>query len=944
MHKLKGLVTRNLRDVFWGRYALSALCFSSIFTVGAVNNEVVKKDSSVLTGKLDNGLTYYIRNNNDQTGQVCYSLILKAGSIDEDDTQSGLAHFNEHLSFDGTPHFKEGLLDGSFIENLDKKKFFINALTTQTETVYSLMLPDTRSTLCDTALILFKDWLYEDFDSEENIKKQSDIIAKEWLEFQDVSERSRAHWYPTFYNDTKWAYRKSIGDIDIIKSADKNEIVRFRKEWYRPDLAAITIVGNIDSEKALNSLKEQFSEKPTNKIYREKHTEIIPDHSERKYVISSDKDQQFSFLSIYHRVKNPDLYSPEGVKRSIMYSLVNLMTSERLFDAQEKNSASVSYLGAMLFNFMKPDWVFSPNASVVNGNIKEALEVVIEEQERIAQNGFLPSELDKAKAALQNKYAYSLQHGTSRSNMDWTKVFENEFLSDIPAMLPKDEASVYLPILESVTVEDMNSLHKELWTPRNSMLLITVPQKDSANVPGVASLDSTFIAIKGKKLSPYKPFDASKPLFGDVKFENQGKIVKKESLCKELPVYKYTLSNGAQVVYYQDSTKTGNIVFEAISKGGKSLLNQNLVPYADLACELYNDGPVGEYSVNQFNRLINQGATSMKLTVANETESIRGHASTAKFEQLLQRIYILFYNLDLSADKYQGLMDAKSDRYISLRNSNDQLFRSFIDESLTNTAAEELAGKGLSLDMMNSILKSRFASMSDFTFYFTGATHEVDFEKLIAQYLGGGKKQKREKWSNDLSVKIKGEQNFILQKGSDQRASVTYIIGAPYEMNMNSMSLLQAVNPVISKRLFGKIREELHLVYDIRSELKLKATPSARADFEITFQCDPKDAKLICDEINKLFNEMALNGPEAMELEEVRMMMLNSKKHFMNDDSFRLGCIRSHDQNLNNDYTAQINNISFIENMTAKEIGSMLAQILNNKAGLNASFILKSEN
>lgn len=203
MHKLKGLVTRNLRDVFWGRYALSALCFSSIFTVGAVNNEVVKKDSSVLTGKLDNGLTYYIRNNNDQTGQVCYSLILKAGSIDEDDTQSGLAHFNEHLSFDGTPHFKEGLLDGSFIENLDKKKFFINALTTQTETVYSLMLPDTRSTLCDTALILFKDWLYEDFDSEENIKKQSDIIAKEWLEFQDVSERSRAHWYPTFYNDTK---------------------------------------------------------------------------------------------------------------------------------------------------------------------------------------------------------------------------------------------------------------------------------------------------------------------------------------------------------------------------------------------------------------------------------------------------------------------------------------------------------------------------------------------------------------------------------------------------------------------------------------------------------------------------------------------------------------------------------------------------------------------
>ncbi|MGL5789407.1 MAG: insulinase family protein [Bacteroidales bacterium] len=944
MHKFKGLVFDFLRDGLIRKCILSTFCFSSITAINANNTEVVKSDSCVLKGTLENGLTYYIRNNNDETGQVFYSLILKAGSIDEDDSQSGLAHFNEHLSFDGTSHFKEGLLDGAFIQNLDKKKFFINALTTQTETVYSLMLPDSRSTLCDTALILFKDWLYEEFDSEENIKKQSDIIAKEWLEFQDVSERSRTHWYPTFYNDTKWAYRRSIGDIDIIKSADKNEIVRFRKEWYRPDLAAITIVGNIDAEKALSSLKEKFSEKPANKIYREKHTEVIPDQNERKYVISSDKDQQFSFLSIYHRVKNPDLYSPEGVKRSIMYSLINMMMSERLFDAQEKNSSAVSYMGATLFNFMKPDWVFSPNASVVNGNIKEALEVVIEEQERIARNGFLPSELEKAKAGLKNKYDYSLQYGDSRSNMDWTKVFENEFLSDIPAMLPKDEASVYLPILETVSVDDMNALHKELWTPKNSMLLITVPQKDSVNVPGKASLDSTFIAIKEKELLPYKPFDASKPLFGDVKFDNQGKIVKKESLCKELPVYKYTLSNGAQVVYYQDSTKTGNIVFEAVSKGGKSLLDQSLIPYVDLACELYNDGPVGEYSVTQYNRLINQGATSMKLTVANETESLRGHASTAKFEQLLQRIYILFNHLNLSADKYQGIMDAKSDRYISLRNSNDMLFRSFIDASLTNKKANELSGEGVSLDMMSAILKNRFASMSDFTFYFTGATHETDFEKLIAQYLGGGKKQKREKWSNDLSVKIKGEQNFKLHKGSDQRASVTYIIGSPYEMNMNTMTLLQAVNPIISKRLFGKIREELHLVYDIRSELKLKSTPSARADFEITFQCDPKDAELICYEIKNLFDKIALNGPETIELKEVRMMMLNSKRHFMNDDSFRLGCIRSHDQNLNNDYTAQINNIAFIENMTAREVGDMLNSLLNNKAGLNASFILKSEN
>lgn len=942
MHKFKGRIITVFKDGLLRRFLLSTLCFSSITTVNAADTETVKTDSCVLKGTLANGLTYYIRNNNDQSGQVYYSLILKAGSLDEDDTQCGLAHFNEHLSFDETPHFKTGLLDGSFIEGIDKKKFFINALTTQTETVYSLVLPDVRESLTDTAMILFKDWLYADFDSEEHIRKQSDIIAKEWLDFQDVSERSRTHWYPTFYNGTKWAFRKSIGDINTIKKADKNEIVRFRKEWYRPDLAAISIVGNIDANKTLNLLKAKFEEKPANKVYREKQVISIPDHAERKYVVSSDKDQQFSFLSIYHRVANPDLYTQEGVKRSIMYNLVNLMMGERLFDAQELNSSVVSYMGATLFNFMKPDWVFSPNASVLNGKIKDALAIVIQEQERIAQHGFLASELEKAKSMLAGKYGYALQHGDGRSNSDWTKVFENEFLSATPAMLPKDEAMIYMPLLSSVTLEDMNQLHKELWVEKNSSLVIAVPEKDLAKVPDEAEADSMFAAVRSQKLQPYQSFDISKPLFDAKGFTHKGKIVKKESLC-DLPVFKYTLSNGAEVVYYQDTTKSGSIQFEAISKGGKSLLNKKNSAYADLACELYNDGPVGEYSMNKFNRLINQGATSLKIGITNETETIRGHASTAKFEQVLQRIYGLFYDCSMSADKYQGLMDAKLDRFNAMRNSTGLLYKSFIDASLTKSPFVELNGQ-VDLNTMESIVKDRFAALSDFTFYFTGATHEVEFEKLIAQYLGGGKKQKREKWNDRLAVQVKGDQEFVFSKGSDQRASVTYLLGAPYEMNMNTMSLLQSINPIISKKLFAKIREELHLVYDIQSELKLKSAPYARADFEITFQCDPKDAKRICTEIRALFETIAQQGPDQADLEEVRMMMLNSKMRFMNEDGFRLGCIRSHDQNLKNDYTAQINNISFIENMTAREVGDMLKQLLANKSGLNASFILKSEN
>ncbi|MGL5562237.1 MAG: insulinase family protein, partial [Tannerellaceae bacterium] len=249
----------------------------------------------------------------------------------------------------------------------------------------------------------------------------------------------------------------------------------------------------------------------------------------------------------------------------------------------------------------------------------------------------------------------------------------------------------------------------------------------------------------------------------------------------------------------------------------------------------------------------------------------------------------------------------------------------------------------MELSALEAILKDRFNNLSDFTFYFTGAVDEVDFEQLVTQYLGGGKTTKRENWKANKTNLLKGDHTFVLEAGSDPKAMVTYVIGAPFEMNMNNTTLLQAMSPVITKKLFQRIREELHLVYDIRMDLKFQAVPFARADYEITFQCEPKDADLICSEINKIFAGIITEGPAEEELEGIRAMMLNSKKMYGSDNAFRLGLIRSHDQYYKNDYAQQLSNIEFIEKMTEADLKIMLSQLFNNKDGVKAAFIMKSK-
>ncbi|MGL4492625.1 MAG: insulinase family protein, partial [Tannerellaceae bacterium] len=708
----------------------------------------LERDSSIIVGKLNNGLTYYIKNNEQENDKIAYSLILKAGSLDEDESQRGLSHFNEHLSFDGTPTYKDGILDGRFLFDNPPKGFFINALTTQSETVYWVTVPETRETLIDSTLFLLRDWLYADFNSEEAIAKQRGIIGKEWLEFQNVDERNRQQWYPVYYNNSKWATRQSIGLLDVINNASKEEIVRYRSDWYRPDLAAITVVGAVNPDLVEQKIKQLFEVNAPNKTSRPKDNVSIPDNKKRNIVITSDKEQQYSFLAIYHRRPAVNVASKEWITRAAQYSLMNFIMSDRLTEAQEANGEAVSYLGAMTFDLIKPDWIFSPNASINRGKVKEAIMVVAREQERIAQHGFLLRELEKAKAIALKQQEYK-KAATSRSNQDWTKCLETEFLTNYPAMAPNVESELFIKAINSTTVQDMNKLHAELWNELNSHVIVTVPEADLAITPSVEEINTLLESVKKETLEAYKGVDISKPVYVNNDYGKAGKIKQTKSLTT-LPVYKYTLSNGAEIVCYHDSTKKGTIQFEAISKGGKSLLQPKDALFADLACDLYNNGPVGAYSLSEFRRYLNGAQMSLNTSVTDVHETIKGSVSITNFELFLQRINLLFTDLSFTNNAYGSLFLQQKEKMKAQQAYTSSLYERFVKNTRSGLSQSmELSSAdidAMELSALEAIMKDRFHDLSDFTFYFTGAVDEVEFKQLVTKYLGGGKKTKRENW------------------------------------------------------------------------------------------------------------------------------------------------------------------------------------------------------
>src|SRR5690554_1864445 len=453
--------------------------FFFVFFCGALTaqdsfqlNGPIPVDPKLSKGVLENGLTYYVRSNSEPQNRAELMLVVKVGSVDEDNDQQGLAHFVEHMAFNGTENFPENELI-SYFESIGME--FgpeINAYTSFDETVYMLKVPLDSQIYIDKGLLVLYDWAFQITASDEEIEKERGVIREEWRRGRNATQRMQKKWLPVFLYESKYADRLPIGEIDIINNAPPETLRRFIEHWYRPDLQAVIVVGDFDQQEMVKKVKEMFSKIPDAKNPREKISYEIPSHDETLVSIATDKEAQYPVVYVFHKHPLRKVKTTGEYRETILHSLYNAMINNRLSELTQQADPPFIMGQTAYSDIFGPVNVYQIYAVCHPGRIEEGLSAVLTENERVKRFGFTESELERNKRTLMNFIEKAYKEREKQRSIRFAEEYKRNFLmTEEPIPGIENEYEYFKAFLPEITLEEVNRLAHEWITKENRVVV-----------------------------------------------------------------------------------------------------------------------------------------------------------------------------------------------------------------------------------------------------------------------------------------------------------------------------------------------------------------------------------------------------------------------------------------------------------------------------------------
>ena len=608
-------------------------------------NEALPTDSKVLVGKLPNGMTYYLRHNEEPKERASFYIIRNAGALLENDDQDGLAHFLEHMAFNGSKNFP----GNSMIATLERHGISfggnLNAYTTQDETVYNISsVPVKDEALIDTCLLVLHDWSYYLTLSDEEIDEERGVITEEWRTRNNSSSRMRNQIMPVILKGSKYAERDVIGDLNVIQNFKPEVIREFYHKWYRTDLQAIAIVGDFDVAKMEQKIKDVFSSIPAIKNPEKRPFFEIPSHEETYYVLATDKEATSSGIQ-YMRVFRDEENDGDGtvtyqdIKNGLMANFFNSMVGSRISEMIQKGdapflSASIGY-GGMARGYSS----YTLSATAKPNQEKEALEAVIRENERIIQHGFTQSELDRVKTNTLVGLRSALKGADKINNEQYIKDMQANFLEKAGMVTIQDYVAAAEKIIPLITAEEVAAQVKKWWTPDNRSIVIMGPSEGVTHLTEKEARD-IIAATEGKAVEAYKDNVVSGSLIAEDL--TGSKIV----AVKELPQFnaeEWTLANGAKVIYRKADFEKDNVALSAYSAGGSSLYEDlDLLAAASEVGGFVGAYGLGDYDAIALRKVLTGKKAGCSVAIGSLYETVSGSATPQDFETMMQLLYLRF--------------------------------------------------------------------------------------------------------------------------------------------------------------------------------------------------------------------------------------------------------------------------------------------------------------
>jgi zinc protease len=885
-------------------------------------------DPAVRTGKLPNGFTYYIRHNEEPKNRVVFYLANKVGSILETDEQRGLAHFMEHMSFNGTQHFPKNQLVDYLQKSGVRFGADLNAYTGFDETVYQLPLPTDKPEILQNGIQIMRDWAQEATLDAGEIDKERGVILEEKRLGKGAQERMRSQYFPMLLNQSRYATRLPIGTEDILKSFKPETLREFYHMWYRPDLQALIVVGDVNVNQMEQTIKAKFGDlkNPASEKERIKYT--IPLTGKNNFQAITDAEMTSILAQVVIKHQGKALSTASDYKASITTALFNNMLGARYAELLRQAEPPFIQGGAAIGDFLGGLDNLSASVSVKPQGMEKGLQAVWREIERVKRFGFTATELARAKQNYLSRMGAALKEKNKTASDSYVNEYLAHFLKNEAAPGIEAEYELVKVALPQINLAELSKVAKDYISEDNRTVLLMAPEKDKAGLPAEATVTAWLKTVEAEDLQPYNDQVSTLALL--TKAPTPGKIIK-EVKDEHLGITTLTLSNGVKVVIKPTDFKNNEILFSSFSAGGTSLYND--ADYQSAA----NSGIIpafgaGNYNTTELGKFLTGRQLAVQPYIGERSQGISGGAIPQDLEMALQLAYA--YLTD--ANQFQSIIQ-RSKAAIANRGSDPgTVFKDSVSAFLGNYNIRRTPPTLAKLDQINldrayQIYQERFANAAGTVYTFVGAIDMKTIRPLLEKYIASLPSKGSVQQAKDLLIyPPKGRIAKNIYKGTEQKANVQLYFTGEFTYTAKEKLQLDALKETLGFRLLERLREDEGGVYTPGVYAGVSKVPNPRYNFVITFGCAPQNVdKLIessLDEVNKLKTQ----GPPQVNIDKYKAEKQRSQETDVKTNKFWLSYLSGNLQN--NDPLTGLNSFNAdLQSVTTESIKLTAQKYLSGK-------------
>ncbi|HUF50794.1 MAG TPA: insulinase family protein [Longimicrobiales bacterium] len=830
-------------------------------------------DPAVTVGTLPNGLRYYIRENRMPEQRAELRLVVNAGSILEEESQQGLAHFAEHMAFNGTRNFAKHELV-SYLESIGMRfGADLNAYTGFDETVYMLQIPTDSAAPLVRAVQILEDWAHGvTFDPEE-LEKERGVVVEEWRLGQGAGERMRKQYFPVLFQNSQYAARLPIGKLEVLQTFRPEELTRFYRDWYRPDLMAVIAIGDFDRAVVERLIREHFGRIPAAAAPRARRLFDVPDHAETLVAIATDPEATNTIVEVDWKLPPRPQGTLAAYRAAILSQLYSSMLNQRFGEITQKPNAPFIGAGADYGSLIRTKAAYFLGAAVEEGGVERGLEAILTEGERVARHGFTATELAREKTNTLRAFERAYAEREKSESDSYAEEYVRAFLQgeSIPGIAYEYE--LVQQLLPTITLTEVNALARTWMTDHSRVVIVTAPQRADLRLPTPDQLVAVFDRVAHKEIAPYQDIVADEPLLPALPAPGR---VTARSRVAAADATLLELSNGVQVYLKPTTLKDDQVLLGAYSPGGLSLVSDADYASGVFAGQLINISGLGGMDAIQLQKALTGKVADVSAGAGETSEGVSGTASPRDLETMLQLVYLHFTAPRSDSAAYESFMEriraSLANRSASPEAAFSDTFALTFWQNHPRAQPQTVAWVDrIDRNASYRIYRDRFADGSDFSFVIVGNFHADSIVPLVEQYLGSLPATGRVERPRDTGMRpVRGVIEKTVRRGVEPKSQTRITFSGPFEYIPENRVTIALLVDILDMKLRDVLREDLGGTYGVGISQSTQYFPEGRYLLSINFGAAPERLEELTKTVYDELEKMKANGPDADALAKVK--------------------------------------------------------------------------